>query len=229
MVQPAHACRFLARSREAQKVIALGLIGSIEGVLVFRALQGVSALLMPQTIALLRATFPREKFGMAVGIWGGVSSVSIAGGPLVSGLLVQSLGWEWVFYINVPLAIAIAIAGIVMAVLVIRETAVEKDGVIDILGIILLAGALSCSPWFRLRAGAGAAPQPSESLPPRSRCGWAPPRGGAPPLSWRRAIRRCVSAAVPRRTLPASPRQRPVRRRRPRRHGARAARRRRLG
>ncbi|WP_198295439.1 MFS transporter [Diaminobutyricimonas sp. LJ205] len=119
--------------------VAIGLVGTVEGVLVFRALQGVSAaLLMPQTIALLRATFPREKFGMAVGIWGGVSSVSIAGGPLVSGLLVQSLGWEWVFYINVP----IAIAGVVMAALVIRETAVEKGGRIDILGIILLAGAL---------------------------------------------------------------------------------------
>lgn len=119
--------------------VAIGLIGSIEGVLVFRALQGVSAaLLMPQTIALLRATFPREKFGMAVGIWGGVSSVSIAGGPLVSGLLVQGFGWEWVFYINVP----IAIAGIVMAALVIRETAVEKNGGIDVAGIILLAGAL---------------------------------------------------------------------------------------
>jgi EmrB/QacA subfamily drug resistance transporter len=119
--------------------IAIGLIGSIEGVLVFRALQGVSAaLLMPQTIALLRATFPREKFGMAVGIWGGVSSVSIAAGPLVSGLLVQSAGWEWVFYINVP----IAVLGIVMAALVIRETAVQKTGGIDILGIVLLAGAL---------------------------------------------------------------------------------------
>jgi EmrB/QacA subfamily drug resistance transporter len=119
--------------------VAIGLIGSIEGVLAFRALQGVSAaLLMPQTIALLRATFSREKFGMAVGIWGGVSSVSIAGGPLVSGLLVQSVGWEWVFYINVP----IAILGIVMAALVIRETDIQKGAGIDVLGIVLLAGAL---------------------------------------------------------------------------------------
>ncbi len=119
--------------------VAIGLIGSIEGVLVFRALQGVSAaLLMPQTIALLRSTFSREKFGMAVGIWGGVSSVSIAGGPLVSGLLVQSAGWQWVFYINVP----IALLGIVMAVLVVRETASEKGGRIDFMGIILLAAAL---------------------------------------------------------------------------------------
>ncbi|WP_147436250.1 MFS transporter [Mycetocola manganoxydans] len=42
-------------------------------------------MVMPQTVALLRSTFPREEFGMAVGAWGGVSSVSIAGGPLVTG------------------------------------------------------------------------------------------------------------------------------------------------
>ncbi|MFU8945724.1 DHA2 family efflux MFS transporter permease subunit [Mycetocola zhadangensis] len=119
--------------------VGIGLIGSIGGVLVLRALQGVAAaLLMPQTIALLRSTFPREKFGMAVGIWGGVSSVSIAGGPLVSGLLVEGLSWQWVFYINVP----IAILGVIMAALVIRETAAEKGGGLDILGILTLAGGL---------------------------------------------------------------------------------------
>lgn len=119
--------------------VAIGLSGSITGVLVFRALQGVSAaLLMPQTIALLRATFSREKFGMAVGIWGGISSVAIAGGPLVSGLLISALSWEWVFFINVPFTIA----GVVMAALVIRETPGEKQGSIDLLGIVLLAGAL---------------------------------------------------------------------------------------
>ncbi|MCX6503472.1 MAG: MFS transporter [Microbacterium sp.] len=119
--------------------VAIGLVGSVGGVLVFRALQGVSAaLLMPQTLALLRATFPREKFGMAVGIWGGVSSVAIAGGPLVSGLLVGSVGWQWVFYLNVPFALA----GVIMAALVIRETESEKGGRIDIAGVLLLAGAL---------------------------------------------------------------------------------------
>ena len=119
--------------------VAIGAIGSVEGVLVFRALQGVSAaLLMPQTLALLRATFPREKFGMAVGIWGGVSSVAIAGGPLVSGLLVESVGWEWVFYINVPFALA----GILITALVVRETPVVKEAGVDILGVVLLAGAL---------------------------------------------------------------------------------------
>lgn len=119
--------------------VAIGLVGSTEGVLVFRALQGLSAaLLMPQTIALLRATFSREHFGMAVGVWGGVSSVAIAGGPLVSGILVEQLSWEWVFYINVP----IALVGLVFAAVVIRETEVEKSGRIDLPGVVLLALAL---------------------------------------------------------------------------------------
>lgn len=119
--------------------VAIGLAGSVEGVLAFRALQGLSAaMLMPQTIALLRATFPREQFGMAVGIWGGVSSVAIAGGPLVSGILVEQLSWEWVFYINVP----IALIGIVFAWLFVRETETEKDGRLDYPGIVLLALAL---------------------------------------------------------------------------------------
>ncbi|WP_460772186.1 MFS transporter [Microbacterium sp. GXF7504] len=119
--------------------VAIGLSGTVTAVLVFRILQGVSAaLLMPQTLALLRATFPREKFGMAVGIWGGVSSVAIAGGPLVSGLLVGSLGWEWVFFINVPFAIA----GVVITALVVRETEREHGGRMDVTGILLLAGAL---------------------------------------------------------------------------------------
>ncbi len=116
--------------------VAIGLVGSVEGVLVFRALQGFSAaLLMPQTIALLRATFSRERFGMAVGIWGGVSSVAIAGGPLVSGLLVDSVGWEWVFYINAP----IALIGLVFGALVITETPKVIEGRIDLLGVVLLA------------------------------------------------------------------------------------------
>ncbi|MGW0036230.1 MFS transporter [Gordonia sp. NPDC003376] len=115
--------------------IAIGLIGSIEGVIAFRVVQGISAaMLMPQTIALLRATFPREKFGMAVGIWGGVSSVAIAAGPLVSGILVEQVGWQWVFYINAPIAVIAVIFGMI----VLRETESADDGPFDLLGVVLL-------------------------------------------------------------------------------------------
>ncbi|MFH8753726.1 MFS transporter [Streptomyces rimosus] len=84
--------------------VAIGLSGSIEGVIAFRAVQGFfGALLMPNTLGLLRAAFPPRKFGMAVGIWAMVSSVSTALGPIVGGLLVEHVNWESVFYINAPI------------------------------------------------------------------------------------------------------------------------------
>jgi EmrB/QacA subfamily drug resistance transporter len=117
--------------------VAIGVVGSTTGVIVFRALQGASAaLLMPQTLALLRATFPRERFGMAVGIWGGVSSVAIAAGPVAGGALVAAFGWESIFYVNAP----IALVGVVFAALVLDEsTADHPTGRFDVVGVALLA------------------------------------------------------------------------------------------
>ncbi|MDN3312108.1 MFS transporter [Microbacterium oryzae] len=121
--------------------VAIGLVGSTTGVIVFRALQGASAaMLMPQTLALLRSTFPRERFGMAVGVWGGVSSVAIAAGPIVGGALVATLGWESIFYINAP----IALIGVIFSALALKESTAERQqGRFDILGVILLATGLA--------------------------------------------------------------------------------------
>ncbi|MFI0259663.1 MFS transporter [Streptomyces sp. NPDC017056] len=96
--------------------VAIGLVGNIEGVIAFRALQGFfGALLMPNTLGLLRAAFPPKKFGMAVGIWAMVSSVSTALGPIVGGLLVEHVNWESVFYINAPIGVvALVFSGLVL-------------------------------------------------------------------------------------------------------------------
>jgi EmrB/QacA subfamily drug resistance transporter len=121
--------------------VAIGLAGSIEGVVAFRAVQGLfGALLMPNTLALLRAVFPPRKFGMAVGIWAMVSSVSTALGPIVGGLLVQHVSWESVFYINAP----IGAAALVFSALVLpqsRNTAAARE-TFDIAGVVLLAAGL---------------------------------------------------------------------------------------
>ncbi|HZF92488.1 MFS transporter [Streptomyces sp.] len=117
--------------------VAIGLAGSIEGVIAFRAVQGLfGALLMPNTLALLRAVFPPRKFGMAVGIWGMVSSVSTALGPIVGGLLVQHVNWESVFYLNAP----IGVVALVFSALVLpqsRNTAAAREK-FDIAGVALL-------------------------------------------------------------------------------------------
>ncbi|MFI8515905.1 MFS transporter [Streptomyces sp. NPDC085460] len=118
--------------------VAIGLAGSIEGVIAFRALQGFfGALLMPNTLGLLRAVFPPKKFGMAVGIWAMVSSVSTALGPIVGGLLVQHVDWESVFYINAPIGvIALAFSAAVLPQSRNKAAAQEK---FDVLGVVLLA------------------------------------------------------------------------------------------
>ncbi|MFC4116152.1 MFS transporter [Nonomuraea zeae] len=117
--------------------VAIGLVGSIGGVIAFRAAQGVfAALMMPNTLGLIRAVFAPRKFGMAVGLWAMVSSVSTALGPIVGGLLVERVGWEWVFYINAP----IGLAGLVFGLRVLPRTkpAGGRER-FDVTGVILLA------------------------------------------------------------------------------------------
>ena len=102
---------------------AIGLSGTIASsitlVIAFRALQGVfGAMLQPTALALLRNTFPEHKLNGAIGIWGAVIGASTAAGPIVGGLLVQHIGWESCFYVNVP----VGAAALVMTLLVVRET-----------------------------------------------------------------------------------------------------------
>ncbi|GAA2884085.1 MFS transporter [Actinoplanes cyaneus] len=117
--------------------VAIGLAGSIEGVIAFRAAQGLfGALLMPNTLGILRAVFPPKRFGMAVGIWAMVSSVSTALGPIVGGLLVQHVGWESVFYINAPIGV---IALIVSALVLPESKSPTGRHRFDVAGVLLLA------------------------------------------------------------------------------------------
>ena len=128
---------------------AIGLSGSIVGsitlVIAFRALQGVfGAMLQPTALALLRKNFPAEKLNAAIGIWGAVIGASTAAGPIVGGLLVQHIGWEACFYINVPVGL-IALAA---SLLVLRETDPSPAArSFDIPGIATLSGALFLLIW----------------------------------------------------------------------------------
>ena len=119
--------------------VGIGLIGTVGGVITLRALQGVfGALLMPSTLAIVRATFPREKLNTAVGMWAGASGVSIAAGPIVGGLLVEHVNWQSVFYINAPIGVAALLLGGVAVV----ESRSAGDRHLDILGIATLSGGL---------------------------------------------------------------------------------------
>ncbi|MBY8878095.1 DHA2 family efflux MFS transporter permease subunit [Actinacidiphila acidipaludis] len=73
-----------------------------------RAVQGVgAAIMMPLTLTLLTAAVPAERRGAAFGIWGAVNGLAVASGPLIGGSLTQHLSWQWIFWLNVPLGIAL--------------------------------------------------------------------------------------------------------------------------
>ena len=82
-------------------------VGSSTMLIAARALQGIGAALMiPSSQAIVTSAFPLRQRGTAMGIYAGVSMAFLAMGPLVGGLLTQHVGWEWVFYVNVPVGIA---------------------------------------------------------------------------------------------------------------------------
>lgn len=94
-------------------------------------------MLMPNTLALLRAVFPPKKFGMAVGIWAMISSVSTALGPIVGGLLVEHVNWESVFYINAPIGVIAFVFSILVLPQSKNEAAASEK--FDAPGVVLLA------------------------------------------------------------------------------------------
>jgi EmrB/QacA subfamily drug resistance transporter len=116
----------------------------------FRVLQGVAgALLMPNTLALLRAAFPEDKLNQAVGIWGATSALAVASGPIIGGLLVEHVSWESIFLLNLPL-------GVVAALFSLRYVAEsrepERAGTFDLLGVGLLSVGLFAVIWGIIKA-----------------------------------------------------------------------------
>lgn len=86
--------------------LACGLSTSLGMLIAARAVQGLGAAMMtPQTMAVITRTFPADRRGAAMGLWGATAGVATLVGPLAGGLLVDGFGWEWIFYINVPVGI----------------------------------------------------------------------------------------------------------------------------
>ena len=74
-----------------------------------RAVQGVGgAIVTPLTLTLLSAAVPKERRGLALGIWGGIGGLAVALGPLVGGAIVSGVSWHWIFWVNVPIGLVLA-------------------------------------------------------------------------------------------------------------------------
>ncbi len=73
-----------------------------------RAVQGAgAAAVTPLTLTLLAEAFPKDRRGMAIGVWSGISGIAVAIGPLVGGAVVQGISWHWIFWINVPIGLIV--------------------------------------------------------------------------------------------------------------------------
>ncbi|WP_210082240.1 MFS transporter [Mycobacterium sp. OAE908] len=110
-----------------------GLAGSIEMLVAARVVQGIgAALLTPQTLSTITRIFPAERRGVAMSVWGATAGVATLVGPLAGGVLVDRLGWQWIFFVNVP----IGVIGLALAVWLIPvlPTSTHK---FDLLGVLL--------------------------------------------------------------------------------------------
>src|SRR6202158_1971722 len=110
-----------------------GLAPSAAALIASRALQAVgAALLMPSSLALVLDAFPVGRRASAVGLWGAVGALAAAAGPSLGSAIVQSLGWRWALYLNLPVGVIAVLRGRVL----LRESRAGEQGDLpDALGI----------------------------------------------------------------------------------------------
>ena len=110
-----------------------GLSGTIGMLIAARVVQGVgAALLTPQTLSTITRIFPAERRGVAMSVWGATAGVATLVGPLAGGVLVDGLGWQWIFFVNVP----IGIIGLGLAFWLVPVLPTENHG-FDLIGVVL--------------------------------------------------------------------------------------------
>ena len=126
---------------------ACALAPDVGWLIAARAVQGAgAALLMPLGLALLSAAFPPEKRGAAIGIFSAITGVAVASGPLVGGLVVEGISWEWIFWLNVPIGLLA-----IPFVLTRMKESFGPDTSLDIAGLGLVSGGALGIVWGLVR------------------------------------------------------------------------------
>jgi EmrB/QacA subfamily drug resistance transporter len=107
----------------------------------FRGVQGIGgAMMFATSLALIAQEFAPNERGTAFGLWGATTGFAVAVGPLVGGALTEGLGWEWIFFVNVPIGIATA----AMTVARVPKSELDPTARIDYPGLVTFSGALFC-------------------------------------------------------------------------------------
>src|SRR6266536_471428 len=108
-----------------------------------RAIQGAAgAAVMPLSLTLLAAAVPARLRNAAVGIWGGISGLGVAVGPVVGGAVVDGLDWHWIFWLNVP----VGLIAIPLVAVVLNESR-GASSKLDLLGLVLSSAAVLSVVW----------------------------------------------------------------------------------
>jgi EmrB/QacA subfamily drug resistance transporter len=126
---------------------ACALAPSVDLLIAARAVQGVgAALVMPLALSLLSAAFAPERRAWALGIFSSVTGLAVLGGPVVGGAIAQGIGWQWIFWLNVPI-------GLVTLLLARKrmEDSFDPKSALDIPGLALVTGAALGTAWGLVR------------------------------------------------------------------------------
>jgi EmrB/QacA subfamily drug resistance transporter len=115
---------------------ACGAAGSVGWLIAARVLQAIgAALLTPASLSLILDAFPQQKRAVAVSLWGAVGGLAAAIGPSLGSWIVDSMGWQWAFYINLPIGAAALVIGVAR----LRESRIPgKVQHVDLVGMLLL-------------------------------------------------------------------------------------------
>jgi EmrB/QacA subfamily drug resistance transporter len=117
---------------------AAALAPSTEALIAARALQGLGgAVITPLSLTLLSDAFAAERRGLALGVWSGVSGLGVALGPVVGGAVVEGFSWQWIFWLNVPIGIAL----VPVALALLSQSRGPND-TLDLRGVALASSGL---------------------------------------------------------------------------------------
>ncbi|MDT0346058.1 DHA2 family efflux MFS transporter permease subunit [Streptomyces litchfieldiae] len=117
---------------------AAALAGSTEVLIAARAAQGAgAAILLPLSLTLISAVVPPERRGTAFGIWGAVNGLAIASGPLIGGAITEHMSWQWIFWLNIPIGLAV----LPLVLFRLTESRGPNDR-LDLVGTVLASGGL---------------------------------------------------------------------------------------